>query len=144
MSAYLMPMKLHEITIETGLRALTMQDSIIESKTIYYTLFMVFCWCDNIFIEERERKKQDSKSYLDSKSTIFKVINSFRLYNRVCIVSALISQQEITGADLWWHIAHKLLLLYNPSVPKYLSLLIYVPVSLTKFVENISNICISK
>jgi hypothetical protein len=44
-----------------------MQDSIIESKTIYYTLFMVFCWCGNIFFEEREKKK-DSKSYLDSKS----------------------------------------------------------------------------
>jgi hypothetical protein len=66
-----------------------MQDSIIESKTIYYTLFMVFCWCGNIFIEERE-KKQDSKSYLDSKSIIFEVINSFRLYDRVCIVSAII------------------------------------------------------
>jgi hypothetical protein len=26
-----------------GLRALTMQDSIIEFKTIYYILFMIFC-----------------------------------------------------------------------------------------------------
>jgi hypothetical protein len=68
--------------------ALTMQDSIIESKTIYYTLFMVFCWCGNIFIEKKGEK--DSKSYLDSKSTIFEVINIFRLYDRVCIVSALI------------------------------------------------------
>jgi hypothetical protein len=33
------------LTLEKAevLRALTMQDSIIESKTIYYTLFMVFC-----------------------------------------------------------------------------------------------------
>jgi hypothetical protein len=38
------------------------------------------------------KKKQDSKSYLDSKSTIFKVINSFRLCDRVCIVSALTLQ----------------------------------------------------
>jgi len=28
-------------------------------------------------------------SYLDSKSTLFEVINNFRLYDRVCIVSAL-------------------------------------------------------
>jgi len=39
------------------LRALTMQDSIIESKTINYILFMVFCWCGGIFIEEKGRKK---------------------------------------------------------------------------------------
>jgi hypothetical protein len=65
-----------------------MQDSIVESKTIYYTLFMVFYWCGNIFIEERG-KKQDFKSYLDSKFTIFEVINSFRLYDKVCNMSAL-------------------------------------------------------
>ena len=32
-----------KLCIETGLRALTMQDSITESKTINYILFMVFC-----------------------------------------------------------------------------------------------------
>jgi hypothetical protein len=66
-----------------AIRALTMQDSIIESKTIYYTLFMVFCWCGYIFIEERERKNKTAKS------TIFEIINSFRLYDRICIVSAI-------------------------------------------------------
>jgi hypothetical protein len=58
-------------------------------------LIIVFCWCGNIFIEKRE-KKQDSKSYLDSKSIIFEVINSFRLYDRVCIVSAL-TNNKILG-----------------------------------------------
>jgi hypothetical protein len=60
-----------------------------ESKTIYYTLIMIFWWCDNIFIKEREEKKQDSKSYLDYKYIIFEVINSFKLYDRVYIMSAL-------------------------------------------------------
>jgi AMP deaminase len=32
-----------EYSIAASVRALTMQDSVIESKTIYYTLFMVFC-----------------------------------------------------------------------------------------------------
>jgi len=41
-----------------GIRALTMQDSIIEFKTINYILFMVFCWCGSIFIEERGRKNK--------------------------------------------------------------------------------------
>ena len=39
-------------------RALTMQDSITESKTLNYILFMVFCWCGSIFIEERGRKNK--------------------------------------------------------------------------------------
>jgi len=39
---------------------LTMQDSIIESKTINYIVFMVFCWCGSIFIEERDRKNKTS------------------------------------------------------------------------------------
>jgi len=34
---------LRNTRIETGLRALTMQDSITESKTINYILFIVFC-----------------------------------------------------------------------------------------------------
>ena len=33
-----------------------MQDSITESKTINYILFIVFCWCGNIFIEEKIEK----------------------------------------------------------------------------------------
>ena len=41
-----------------GVRALAMQDSIIESKTINYIVFMVFCWCGSIFIEERGRKNK--------------------------------------------------------------------------------------
>jgi len=41
------------------------------------------------YLLKKEVKKQDSKSYLDSKSTLFEVINNFRLYDRVCIVSAL-------------------------------------------------------
>jgi len=65
-----------------------MQDSSTEFKIINYILFMVFCWCGSIFIEERCRKKKDFKSYLDSKSILFEVINNFRLYDRVCIVSA--------------------------------------------------------
>jgi len=59
-------------------------------KIINYILFIVFCWCGSIFIEERGKKK-DSKSYLDSKSTLFEVINNFRLYDKVYIVSALMS-----------------------------------------------------
>ena len=39
-------------------RSLIMQDSITESKTINYILFMVFCWCGSIFIEERGRKNK--------------------------------------------------------------------------------------
>ena len=35
------------------------------------------------------KKEVEKKSYLDSKSTLFEVINNFRLYDRVCIVSAL-------------------------------------------------------
>jgi len=35
-----------------------MQDSITESKTINYIIFMVFCWCGSIFIEERGRKNK--------------------------------------------------------------------------------------
>jgi hypothetical protein len=31
-------------------------------------------------------------AYLDSKSTLFEVINNFRLYDRVCIVSALTNE----------------------------------------------------
>ena len=42
----------------TSLRALTMQDSITESKTLNYILFMVFCWCGSIFIEERGIKNK--------------------------------------------------------------------------------------
>jgi len=38
--------------------ALTMQDSITEFKKINYILFMIFCWCGNIFIEERGRKNK--------------------------------------------------------------------------------------
>jgi len=52
------------------LRALTMQDSIIESKTINYILFMVFCLCGSIFIEEKKVEK-------------------IRLYDRVCIANVL-------------------------------------------------------
>jgi hypothetical protein len=39
-------------------RPLTMQDSITESKTINYILFMIFCWYNSIFIEERGRKNK--------------------------------------------------------------------------------------
>jgi len=41
-----------KLCIETGLRVLTMQDYITASKTINYILFMVFCWCGSIFIED--------------------------------------------------------------------------------------------
>ena len=34
-------------------------------------------------------KKEVEKITLDSKSTLFEVINNFRLYNRVCIMSVL-------------------------------------------------------
>jgi len=47
-----------KLCIETGLRALTMQDSITESKTLNYILFIVFCGCGSIFIEERGRKNK--------------------------------------------------------------------------------------
>ena len=43
--------------MQNAFRTLTMQDSITESKTINYILFMLFCWRDNIFIEEKDRKK---------------------------------------------------------------------------------------
>jgi len=33
----------------------------LESKIINYILFMVFCWCGSIFIEEKDKKKQDSQ-----------------------------------------------------------------------------------
>ena len=70
-------------------RALTMQDSITKSKTINYIFFMVFCWCCSIFIEERGKK---IRFHLDSKSTLFKVLNNFRLYDRVCIVNAIMER----------------------------------------------------
>jgi hypothetical protein len=41
------------------------------------------------YLLKKREKKQNSKSYLDSRSTIFEVINSFRLYDRVCIVSTI-------------------------------------------------------
>jgi hypothetical protein len=40
-----------------------------------------------IYLLKKMEKKQDFKSYLDSKSTIFEIINSFILYDRVCIVN---------------------------------------------------------
>jgi hypothetical protein len=49
----------------------------------------------HIYWRKRE-KKQDSKSYLDSKSTIFEVINSFKLYDRVCTVSILRTEEHNT------------------------------------------------
>jgi hypothetical protein len=56
-------------------------------KVQYYLLHLIYdillMW-QHIYWRKME-KKQDSKSYLDSKSTIFEVINSFRLYDRVCI-----------------------------------------------------------
>jgi len=36
---------------------------------------------------------------LDSKSTLFDVINNFRLYNRVCIVSALMARHELSVSE---------------------------------------------
>ena len=41
------------------------------------------------YLLKKEVEKKDSKSYLDSKSTLFEVIDNFRLYDKVCIVSAL-------------------------------------------------------
>ena len=41
------------------------------------------------YLLKKEVEKIRLKSYLDSKSTLFEVINNFRLYDRVCIVSAL-------------------------------------------------------
>jgi len=37
-------------------RALTVQDSIIESETINYILFMVFCWCDSNLLKKEVEK----------------------------------------------------------------------------------------
>jgi hypothetical protein len=55
---------------------------------LLHLIYGILLMWQHIYWRKRE-KKQDSKSYLDSKSTIFEVINSFRLYDRVCIVSAL-------------------------------------------------------
>jgi len=44
------------ILILVVVRALTMQDPITESKIINYILFIIFYWCDSIFIEESGRK----------------------------------------------------------------------------------------
>jgi hypothetical protein len=55
---------------------------------LLYLIYDILLMWQHIYWKKRE-KKQDYKSYLDSKSTIFEVINSFRLYDRVCIVSAL-------------------------------------------------------
>ena len=37
------------------------------------------------YLLKKEVEKIRLKSYLDSKSTLFEVINNFRLYDRVCI-----------------------------------------------------------
>jgi len=42
-AAYLLKKEVEKIRLQVLFRALTMQDSITESKTINYTLFMVFC-----------------------------------------------------------------------------------------------------
>ena len=45
--------------------------------------------CGNLFNANKTHMKLPLRLTLDSKSTLFEVINSFRLYDRVCIVSAL-------------------------------------------------------
>jgi len=50
------------------------------------------------YLLKKEVKKKDSKSYLDSKSTLFEIINNFRLHDRVSIVSALIGVKNVRGS----------------------------------------------
>ena len=47
------------------------------------------------YLLKKEIEKKNSKSYLDSKFTLFEVINNFRLYDRVCIVSALMDSSQL-------------------------------------------------
>ena len=57
------------------------------SRNVRSVLSLLYTPCHVIF--RRLTAIHYTCSYLDSKSTLFKVINNFRLYDRVYIVSAL-------------------------------------------------------
>jgi len=105
-------LKLKRAVINVGrLRALPMQDSITESKTINYILFIYFAdVAPYLLKKEVEKIRLQVLSYLDSKSTLFEVINNFRLHDRVCIVSALrhpriqLFQQQLSEVPKVFHV----------------------------------------
>ena len=87
------------------------------------------------YLLKKEVEKIRPQVYLDSKSTLFKVINNFRLYDRVCIVSDLKSKFNNTA----YLLAVKFFVAFlqpTHTIMSY-SLLIYGPlVSLTKFLGS--------